>query len=176
MIEYIAPGKRSRMTRTAYALPPEVVGVAANRFWARVPDQPGFDCWDWTGACDAYGYGMLNIRLESGQWHQARAHRIAFALCCGVVPRDLCVCHACDNRRCVNPSHLFLGTDADNVRDKESKGRGIRPGALKTHCPKGHPYDEANTYLIPSKGGFRRDCRACRRSANLAWIARNANG
>ena len=73
------------------------------------------------------------------------------------------VLHTCDNPPCFEPAHLFRGTQSDNMKDCRDKGR-LRPGAgrhniAKTHCPQGHPYSEANTY-VSAKGS--RICRACR--------------
>ena len=78
-------------------------------------------CWQWTGATLSNGYGQM--------WHTGKAryaHRIAYEMFVGVIPSDLQVCHSCDNPSCVNPSHLFLGTQADNERDKGAKGRQAR--------------------------------------------------
>lgn len=90
------------------------------------------------------------------------AHRLAFAIHVGPIPEGLTVDHECRNRSCQNPRHLRLMTNSDNAR--------LNGNAMKTHCPHGHPYDEANT-LRPSRGG--RVCRACARLRRRDWTVAN---
>lgn len=75
-------------------------------------------CIEWTGAIDAEGYGRLETRGE------VLAHRISYLMQYGSIPDGMLVCHRCDNRRCVNHGHLFLGTHQDNTDDRVRKGRG----------------------------------------------------
>jgi len=94
------------------------------RFWAKVQKLSGDDaCWIWTAGTDKNGYGKFKIRKDCIQADQ-RAHRYSWSLLTGrPIPDGLVVCHKCDKPMCVNPSHLFLGTNLDNQTDCVEKGR-----------------------------------------------------
>lgn len=90
-----------------------------DRFWLHV-DKSG-DCWLWTGATDHNGYGKVDYRTPLRR--TLGAHRISWMLRYGDIPNGLKVLHKCDNPKCVNPDHLFLGTHQDNMDDMVAKGR-----------------------------------------------------
>lgn len=89
------------------------------RFWASV-DKTG-ECWVWTAGKTQKGYGSFY-----GGGRLRRAHRTSWELANGPIPDGLFVCHRCDNRPCVRPDHLFLGTAKDNMDDARAKGRPVR--------------------------------------------------
>ncbi len=94
------------------------------RFWSYIlqPNDPNC-CWPWQGQVDANGYGRFNWRRGETQL----AHRLSYRLAHGELPVDRFVCHRCDNPPCINPAHLFLGTQLDNMRDAAAKGRTASP-------------------------------------------------
>ena len=89
-----------------------------SNFWSRVSVSES-GCWLWGGQLDRDGYG----RFQSRSLHEQRAHRFAWRITKGDIPHGMILCHSCDVRACVNPSHLFLGTANDNNQDMKAKGR-----------------------------------------------------
>ena len=128
------------------------------RFWAKVDRSDPDGCWTWTGSIRRDGYGQFCL----GVGRHMSAHRFAYSHEVGPIPPGMFVCHRCDNKKCVNPSHLFVGTRADNMKDMADKGRAWNPTAdanrAKTHCVRGHEYTPENTYVWSG----RRYCRECR--------------
>ena len=92
----------------------------ARLFWERVGVGADLDCWPWLRGRDADGYGGVYSPIER---RQVKAHRVAWELARGPIPDGLGVLHRCDNPPCCNPAHLFVGTQADNMRDAAAKGR-----------------------------------------------------
>lgn len=122
---------------------------AREQLMARVEITPS--CWLWTGARRGNrGYGKARYHGIA-----MYAHRAFYREFVGDIPDGLFVCHRCDNTRCVNPSHLFVGSALDNNRDAVAKGRHAE--SRKTHCKHGHPFAGANLIVRQR----RRICRAC---------------
>ena len=91
-----------------------------SRFWSRVSKPAHMTCWVWIGLKDRDGYGLLDTRSN-------RAHRISWEIHKGRIPSGLQVLHKCDNPSCVRPSHLYVGTHADNMRDRRVRNRTRGP-------------------------------------------------
>ena len=126
-----------------------------DRFWRHVHKTAL--CWEWTGA-KTKGYGVMGVDRTT-----VRAHRVSWQIHRGRIPAGLVMDHLCRNPSCVNPDHLEPVTQQENLR------RGVGPTGQHfraTCCPRGHVYDEANTYYAP-KTGYR-TCRACRPLARAA--------
>jgi len=94
----------------------------ADRFWEKVYIRGNDDCWEWRAFIHPKGYGTIAINRK-----MFGAHRVAWELTYGEIPEGLFVLHHCDNRKCCNPKHLFLGTIKDNAQDMALKGRGRVP-------------------------------------------------
>lgn len=123
-------------------------------FWSKVEVLGANQCWEWRGPRD-HGYGITN------GW----AHRKAWEFWNGAIPKSKCIDHICRNRGCVNPRHLRLRDPRENSSDIVTLPGGNNGYGRKTHCKRGHPFDEQNTMLVP--GG--RNCRQCVRDYSREW-------
>ncbi len=93
-----------------------------DRFEQKFIPEPNSGCWLWTAGGNNLGYGRMRVN-----GHMCGAHRISYELYIGPIPTGMHVLHNCDVRCCVNPSHLFIGSHSDNMRDMWQKGRHVRP-------------------------------------------------
>jgi hypothetical protein len=107
--------------------------VREENFWSKV-DKSG-DCWLWTGSkMKGYGHIGTGYRYEGTKTYLA--HRISWNIHFGDIPEGMCVLHKCNNPSCVNPSHLYLGTQKDNANDREIGGRGHNRVGENNGCAK----------------------------------------
>jgi len=134
--------------------------IAQARFWKFVQTHDSAHrCWDWLGVRGSEeGYGQFQFENRVFV-----ATHVALALDGRGVPVGLFACHACDNPSCVNPSHLFVGSQTDNMQDRKRKGgyKSFREGT-RTHCKRGHELKSESVYL--SREGHI-SCRLCRKAA-----------
>jgi hypothetical protein len=113
-------------------------------------------CWIFQGRVSSWGYGVFSVQREGV------AHRAMYRLIYGPIPKGMRVCHTCDVRLCVNPTHLWLGTQQENIKDCSDKKR--HTNGAKTHCKQGHEFTPENTLVTDAgKGRKRRQCKACHR-------------
>lgn len=133
------------------------------KFWPHV--QKTEACWNWTGATQRYGYGCLNYNGTK------TASRVSYEIHIGKIPKGLYVCHRCDNTACVNPEHLFIGTQKDNMQDMWKKGRGFAPS--HTHCKAGHLFTKETTTNFKGSKNKKayRTCRLCKNRRLREWRA-----
>lgn len=127
--------------------------TADDRFWRKVDRRGPDECWPWRGATVRGTHG--HVRLDDGSL--VYAHRRSFEIHNGAIPEGLVVRHKCDFGLCVNPDHLEIGTQADNVRDMVDRGRGHWQGKPNV-CQRGHEFTPENTY---NRRGGGRSCRTC---------------
>lgn len=106
----------SRACSSAHQSEARVIPIE-DRIWKFVQKTDG--CWEWNGRRNDRGYGLFAVTHAAAR----RAHRVIWELVNGPIPSGMVVCHRCDNPPCVRPDHLFLGTQADNMRDMQAKGR-----------------------------------------------------
>jgi len=130
-----------------------------DRFDAKVAPEPMSGCWLWMENVDTSGYAQFSIKGKN-----RGAHRLSYERHRGEIPAGLQIDHLCRVRSCVNPDHMEMVTQQENMR------RGIPRCAKITHCPKGHAYDAQNTWI--DKTG-RRHCRECRTTSSRETYLRN---
>lgn len=134
------------------------------QFWGYVNKTE--TCWLWTGYITKLGVKGGDHGIVCIHYRKVRAHRFSYELHVGPIPEGLSVLHHCDVPRCVNPAHLYVGTQKDNIRDAVQRHRHVPPKNVKladrTHCANGHPTEE---WLATSRGGHVY-CRRCKQISN----------
>lgn len=114
-----------------------ILGTLQERFNKsyKINEQNG--CWEWVKQLNVGGYGKIDLNDANGKRVTRQGHRISYVLFYGEIPEKMQVLHKCDNRRCVNPNHLFIGTQKDNIHDMLSKGRHVSGWSSRFRIKKG---------------------------------------
>jgi len=138
-----------------------ILGKFIDRFRSTCIVRPGTRCWMWSSDKDRKGYGRVYVENR-----RMPAHRVSWEIFCGAIPTGLSVLHKCDSPACVNPEHLYLGTQKDNVKDMWAKGRNGGNFVAQTRCKNGHEFNEAN---IVKRKDKHRSCRICLNAWKRKW-------
>lgn len=165
----------TKVTEGVFRGPHQLTNEHVARFWSKVNTNGAAIleslCWEWTASKTKKGYG----RIRNSVFGEVTAHRLSYLIHSGAIPSGLWVLHRCDNRACVNPDHLFLGTHKDNMHDCSAKGRlwiqkqgnraqhaltmkAVGEQRKKSKCIRGHDMSGSN---LVTRGNGGRQCRAC---------------
>lgn len=115
----------------------------SERVWAKVDKRGDDECWRWNACGTTRGYGIMTMAGEN-----FLAHRLIYELCVGAIPEGIFVLHRCDNRRCVNPAHLFLGTAQDNKGERNSHAKLTELAVISIRRAPGLGYEIAKQYGV----------------------------
>ena len=124
-------------------------------------------CWEWRGTRNEHGYGLITAKAHGS--NDGRAHRAMVEVTRGVIPDGAVVRHKCDNPPCVNPDHLELGSQLDNMRDLAE--RGVRYLRGRTVCRNGHDISDPSSIKVINRRGGERLCIACEKARKARWEA-----
>lgn len=134
--------------------------TSEQRFFSKIDQSKA--CWNWTSYKNQYGYGIL--KFNKNTW---LAHRFSYEIHYGEIPPKMLVMHICDNRKCVNPDHLKVGTYLDNNLDTKNKGRNKKRMVIKgkVFCKNGHDVTASDSLYYYSNGYS--GCKLCKKLINI---------